>query len=108
MKMSLKEKKLIEEVRNMFKEQLSKYKNDIPQDPEGAASDLMKLIQKIIPIIEKSLEKAGPLVASSLLDDFKSDLNAALKNVKIPTQNKLSNIMADVEKKSKELEEKEK
>jgi hypothetical protein len=100
--------KLVNEIRKVFYEQLTKYKNDVPQDPEGAAKDLMSLIQKLVPLVEKALEKGGPLIAPQLFEDFKDDLNRALKeDVKIPTQNKLSDIMQDVEKASKEIEEKE-
>jgi hypothetical protein len=100
-------KPLKKHINEVLSEQLTKYKNDVPQDPEGAAKDLMKLIQKLIPLIEAALEKSGPLIAPTLLDDFKDDLNEALKGVKVPTQNKLSDIMSDVEKASKEIEEKE-
>lgn len=92
----------------LLNEDLDKYHNkDGIGNPAKAASQLKKLIETMVPIIEKSLKIAGPLVAQSLIDDFSEDLKAALKQVKIPTVSNLDDIMSQVDRKEKELDQKE-
>jgi len=97
---------------SLLKEQdeLNKYKgaSTIKSDPEAAATELLKLIDQLIPLVEAALEKGGPFSSQMLLDDFKSDLNDRLKTVKLPTTAKLSSIMSDVEAASADIEQAEK
>ncbi len=74
-------------------------------DPKGAADDLMKLLNDLIPLIEKALSKAGPFVASTVFEDFQNDMKERLKGVKLPTTSNLSNIMSDIEKKEEEFKQ---
>lgn len=94
------------EVRKLF-EQLSKYQTNVQSDPQGAADELLKLLDKAIPLVERSLQKAGPFVAPTLLADFESEFKERLKNIKMPEVSKLSDIMSDVEAASAELKQKE-
>ena len=73
-------------------------------DVEEAATDLLKIIEEMLPHIEKALQKAGPIVAPTLLDDFDADFSQALKSVRLPQMSSLKSIMQDVEEKEKEYE----
>jgi hypothetical protein len=73
-------------------------------DPKGA-DDLMKLLNDFIPLVEKALAKAGPFVASVVLEDFQNDMKERLKTVKLPSTSNLSNIMSDIEKKEEEFKQ---
>ncbi|MFA5189019.1 MAG: hypothetical protein WC460_06710 [Patescibacteria group bacterium] len=90
--------------RLILSETLDRYGSYEEGNPQGAAQDLIELLDQMTPLIEKALAKAGPFVAKIVLDDFVSDFKERTKSLKMPAQaSQLSNIMADVEAKEKEL-----
>jgi hypothetical protein len=77
-------------------------------DPVGAAQDLQKLLSEFVKAVELSLQKAGPFMAETVLNDFLLDLKEKTKPqaLKMPSTSSLGAIMADLDKQSAELDAK--
>jgi hypothetical protein len=94
-------------IENTLSEQLHKYQVDVESDAKGAASELITLIDKLVPLVAKSLKRAGPFVAPTLRDDFVKEVSQRIKEIPLPTVSSLTNIMQDVERASEEIKAKE-
>jgi len=90
----------------ILSEDLDRYGNYEEGSPVDAAKELSKLLDSMIPQIEKHLSTAGPFLAGTVLEDFLSDFKTRAKEIKLPQQNsQLASIMGDISAKEQEFKD---
>jgi hypothetical protein len=90
----------------ILSEDLNRYGNYEEGSPVDAAKELSKLLDSMIPMIEKYLSTAGPFMAETVLEDFLSDFKTRAKEIKLPQQNsQLASIMGDISAKEQEFKD---